>query len=138
MTRYELKDKERQEAFTKAIPDFMSALQRAGNYGTVNGAYIAGILLSPKMNTPGEWKIVFRADEVEAIQEYDPNAWNEFPRVTPPENVWMRVETWNACGATVRGVFMYTGGAWRRSKYTAPNDEIKTARFRPWYEVADK
>lgn len=32
------------------------------------------------------------ADMVEKVREYDPHNWNEYPEVTPPEGVWMRVE----------------------------------------------
>lgn len=32
------------------------------------------------------------ADMLEEVREYDPHNWNEYPEVTPPEGVWMRVE----------------------------------------------
>lgn len=35
---------------------------------------------------------LFLADEIEEVPEYDPNAWNEWPLVTPPEKVLLRAE----------------------------------------------
>ena len=35
---------------------------------------------------------IFLADEIEEVPEYDPNAWNEWPDVTPPEKVLLRAE----------------------------------------------
>lgn len=36
--------------------------------------------------------LVITPDMVEEVCEYDPNKWNRFPEVEPPEGVWMRVE----------------------------------------------
>lgn len=134
MIRYELKDKERQAALEKALPGFGKDLQAACkdqfddefSHVCVQLNHDGGIFFDSGVNIK---KTAIRTKEA-----YDPKGWNKYPEVTPPEGVWMRVETWNAVGATVRGVFMYTKGAWRRSKYTSPNDEIKVARFRPWDE----
>lgn len=37
----------------------------------------------------GVW---FNIGEIEEVPEYDPNAWNSYPEVTPPEGVLMRIE----------------------------------------------
>ena len=81
-------------------------------------------------------------DDIEAIPEYDPDNWNDFPAVTPPEGEWMRIE----CVETdesgmpesigirsryirsyVTGEFQWTGidGEWL-------DDYYKVVRFRPW------
>ena len=36
--------------------------------------------------------LMITPDMVEKVREYDPHNWNEYPEVTPPEGVWMRVE----------------------------------------------
>lgn len=137
MLRYELKDKDLQEAFRKAIPGFMSALQRAGNFGTINGnAYVVGKVLTEKINTAGEWKIVFRADEVEAIEDYDPNQWNEYPRVTPPVGVPMRIEYVTNKGHIGGILALFFDGMWHRCTpdgttcFLTLDRDVK--RFRPW------
>lgn len=138
MIRYELKNKEQQAALEKAFPGFDSDLQAACNdefddefnHVRVRLSHDGGIFRDSRVNIE---KAAICAKEV-----YDPDKWNKFPKITPPENVWMRVETWSACGAVVRGVFMYVNGAWRRSKYTDPQNEIKAARFRPWTEEGEE
>lgn len=37
---------------------------------------------------------VFREDEVEDVPEYDPNAWNDSRKVTPPEGVVFRAKVY--------------------------------------------
>ena len=136
---YELKNKERQEALEKALPGFKEECRRVcegldGHLDEGTPVMFSTVNFDAASWTRNEWSLVIPADNLEVIEEYDPKKWNSYPKVTPPEGVWMRVETWSACGAVVRGVFMYVNGAWRRSKYTDPQNEIKAARFRPWDE----
>ena len=137
MIRYELKDKERQAALEKALPGFKEECRRAcerldGHLDEAMPVAFSNAKLDVDSWTRNEWSLVIPADNLEVIEEYDPKKWNKFPEVKPPEGVWMRVETWSACGAVIRGVFMYVNGAWRRGAYTDPQNEIKAARFRPW------
>lgn len=37
--------------------------------------------------------LTIKRDEVENVGEYDPDFWNVYPEVKPPEGVLMRVET---------------------------------------------
>ena len=74
-------------------------------------------------------------DEIEEVPEYNPNAWNDYPAVLPPENVWMRVELNNPDGSVFRDVarFVEDGGAYYwvdQIKNDIPNFQV--ARFRPW------
>lgn len=50
-------------------------------------------LEEPRTDKQSQFAAFFNANEVEAIPEYNPHGWNAYPLVTPPENVWMRVET---------------------------------------------
>ena len=36
--------------------------------------------------------LCFATDEIEEVAEYDPHAWNKYPEVEPPKDVWMRCE----------------------------------------------
>ena len=134
MKRYELKDKERQAAFEKVFPGFGRLLNEACSVCPTDTVVHISSHGVAGQDFPHFYELSFPRSIIEEVVAYDPKGWNKYPEVTPPEGVWMRVETWNACGSTVRGVFMYTGGAWRRSKYTDPQNEIKAARFRPWDE----
>lgn len=69
---------------------------------------------------------IFRADEVEEILEYDPTKWNQYPSVTPPEDVWMRFEDLVGDGYRVR----FEKGEW----LDVHNDIMKfdAGRYRPW------
>ncbi len=140
---YELKNKERQEALEKALPGFKEECRRVcegldGHLDEGTPVMFSTVNFDAASWTRNEWSLVIPADTLEVIEEYDPKKWNKFPKVTPPENVWMRVETWDACGGVVRGVFMYANGAWRRSVYADPQNEIKAARFRPWTEEGEE
>lgn len=73
----------------------------------------------------------FRSEEIEEIPEYNPRAWNDYPKVTPPEGDFMRVIfLWNDGSIGYRcGIFRE--GVWVDSEDT--NLEIENVyRFRPW------
>lgn len=79
-----------------------------------------------------KFSVFLHKDEVSF--QYDPDAWNSFPEVTPPEGVLMRVET--KTGRNFCGYYhIYEeGGCW------CYNDGIlcpkaiseSVTRFRPW------
>lgn len=134
MIRYALKNRERQAAWEKAFPGFGDALQAACDEQFDDKFSYVRVRLICARILYCDGLLDIKKKAIHTKEGYDHNAWNNYPEVTPPEGVWMRVETWSACGAVVRGVFMYVNGAWRRSKYTDPQNEIKAARFRPWDE----
>ena len=136
MKRYELKDKEKQAALEKALPGFGDDLQAACEEQFDDAFSYVCVQLTCAGIVYRDSEVRFKKSGICTKVEYDPKGWNNYPEATPPEGVWMRVETWNACGSTVRGVFMYVNGTWRRSKYADPQNEIKAARFRPWDEEA--
>ena len=74
----------------------------------------------------------FRLDEIEEVLDYNPNKWNVYPDVTPPEGVWMRVETDMGFGFKARFQF----GDWldNRNDIIGAKDGIdgSSIRFRPW------
>ena len=105
MTKYRLKDKELQKKldeisngdFSRQIEgnlqNIKGNLQNIKGRGTTDAAYrlFFGEL-------PGRYEIVNRFSmllyehEIEVFEEYNPNDWNNFPEVTPPDGVLMRVE----------------------------------------------
>lgn len=145
MIRYELKDKERQAALEKALPVFKKMLQHACEnhrpeyfdehksvavfYSTVDGTWGSG-----------EWMIELPTDDIEVIKEYDPNKWNNYPEVTPPEGALMRVEGQYAKRPELEyyGALMYLEGAWHFADTVEIADNVIVERFRSWDEEAAK
>ena len=70
--------------------------------------------------------------DIEAIEEYDPSEWNNFPAVTPPENVWMRIEFDNPDGRVFRYVARYVEDDGEYYWIDQSMNEIDVSRFRPW------
>lgn len=96
MTKYRLKDQELQKKLDEiSNGDFSRQiegnLQNIKGRGTTDADYrlFFGEL-------PGRYEIVNRFSmllyehEIEVFEEYNPNDWNVFPDVTPPEGVMMR------------------------------------------------
>lgn len=80
-------------------------------------------------------KLVFDECDLEDIPEYNPKAWNEYPKVTPPENVWMRLEIFRAeirSQGTYRDAAIFLAGKWRNGEGVIEIREDDEVRFRLW------
>lgn len=88
-----------------------------------------------KVLITGKFAVTLYKDEVYEITEYDPNKWNKYPEVTPPEDEWMRVEQFfnNRC--------RLIGGIFRDGKWYCRHDVggqyldttlDNVTLFRPW------
>lgn len=140
MTKYRLKDQDLQRHLD-AISDgdfsrqIEGHLQNIKGLGTTDADYrlFFGEL-------PGRYEMVNRFSmllyehEIEVFEEYDPNDWNSYPDVTPPEGVLMRVETTTSskfCG------YYHTfaeGGCWCYQDGTVCSEATSKSveRYRPW------
>lgn len=136
--KYRLKDKELQAklddltngAFSKNLHPYDETLFASYGDRQVLVEAVSGKRkhLEPKF---GFW---FTPDEIESIPQYDPHGWNEYPDVTPPEGVLMRVEAEGVrkfCG------YYHTfaeGGCWCYEDGTVCPEAISKSveRFRPW------
>ena len=141
MTKYRLKDQELQKKLDEiSNGDFSRQiegnLQNIKGRGTTDADYrlFFGEL-------PGRYEIVNRFSmllyehEVEVFEEYDPNDWNVFPDVTPPEGVWMRTEHRDETdppGILRKVGAVFQDGTWRNSTGEAYPSYISIKRFRPW------
>lgn len=136
--RYELKDKERQAALEKALPGFTEALKRAyecsedGLKG--NSRMVSSRFAENPEPFNWEWAISLPTADLEIIEEYDPHAWNNYPKVTPPEGVLMRIEGQYAKRPELEyyGALMYLEGAWHFADTVEIADNVIVERFRPW------
>lgn len=87
--------------------------------------------------------LYLRDEAFEEVVQYDPTKWNEWPRVTPPNEVRMRVEvltkiedegTPDQRGGKVRyrGCASFFQGFWLFGKDKCSLNSGETVRFRPW------
>lgn len=82
-----------------------------------------------------ELNVYVRPAALEKIPEYNPNDWNKYPDITPPECVWMRAEMQDSFDK--RGFFrkvgaIYKNGRWFNSTNEEYPSNFKVVRFRPW------
>ena len=79
-----------------------------------------------------ELSVFIRPEAIEP--EYNPHSWNEYPAVTPPNGVLMRVE-FILDGILYRNCSVFEKGAWCIPKNGNPSYDITLVgvkRFRPW------
>lgn len=142
--RYELKDKERQAALEKALPGIAEKLQMVcerdggnldGNYSILVSSVGTFVLMGE-----GDWSLSLPTADLEVIGTYNSAQWNEYPKVTPPEGVPMRVE-YTAPLMTVYqrgGIAVFENGHWYectpdgRHKISQFKNGRRVVRFRPW------
>ena len=83
--------------------------------------------------------LCFATDEIEEVAEYDPHAWNKYPEIEPPKDVWMRCE--NVYGSeperlerfAARYTSQYEYGEWVDAWFSNGLRRDVTS-FRPWDE----
>lgn len=81
-------------------------------------------------------ELLFWADELEDVPEYNPHDWNYFIEVKPPYDVMMRVEMYNKLGFA--GIFKHfiEGDQWCYANGSpmpkAYSNNVR--RFRPWVD----
>lgn len=137
MINYRIKDGERQEALRKALPRFDEMLWRDCYQQMKNDEKYVFVSL-PAPDDVGDfvslWMVALRKSDIEIENPYDPNVWNDFPEVQPPEGVLMRVE-FIYDGILRRNCAIFENGAWyiaadRKALYDFTIDNVK--RYRPW------
>lgn len=146
MTKYRLKDQELQKKLDEISDgEFSKNLHKfdenhfASYWGktiffTINEDDDGEELEESKHIREPQFGVWFNIGEIEEVPEYDPNAWNSFPEVTPPEGVRMRVETEGGrkfCG------YYHTfaeGGCWCYEDGTVCPEAISKSvkRYRTW------
>ena len=84
--------------------------------------------------------LLFTGVQLEEVSDFNPNAWNEYPAVKPPEGEMMRVEYFSLILRKLgRTCAIFCNGQWFVEIDGEPDTEfplektmIKVKRFRPW------
>ena len=146
MTKYRLKDQELQKKLDEISDgEFSKNLHKfdenhfASYWGktiffTINEDDDGEELEESEHIREPQFGVWFNIGEIEEVPEYDPNAWNSYPDVTPPEGVLMRIE-FIYDGILRRNCAIFENGAWyiaadRKALYDFTIDNVK--RYRPW------
>lgn len=121
---WHLKDRELEKKLIAIDPDFVGNLQKSVKYH--EGETTIAVGFGDGLGGLSRFVAEFRWGELEEVPEYNPRAWNDYQKVTPPEGVWMRVETTRKVGAKA----MFKNGYW-----VEPDGHYFVTgggRFRPW------
>ncbi len=118
MTKYRLKDR----VLQKKLDDL------------TDGEFSTQLSKWKDSQRPIPCKLYIFESELEKIQEYTPKDWNNYPDVTPPEGVLMRVETEG--GRKFCGYYhsFAEGGCWCYEDGTICPEAISKSvkRYRTW------
>ena len=131
---WHLKDRELEKKLIKFYPKFLDELN-ASAYVSVGYTKYVPVIFA-REDPDGNLKkntLFFWVDELEELEAYNPYAWNEYPAVTPPEGILMRVES--VCGkSTYRKCAIFEEGTWKNEREGKPTGLLlgEVKRFRPW------
>ena len=135
---WHLKDRELEKNLIKVDPEFLSKLNTACETLDTNkdGDFYKYQTCFVKLNHFGKiiGELFLTRDDIEYKTTYNPNAWNKYPEVTPPEGVLMRVE-FIFDSILRRNCSIFENGAWRITQKGDPSYNITldgVTRFRPW------
>lgn len=139
MIKYTLKNTRIRVGLELAFPSFDKALQTACEKEFDDTSEYVRVPLDDDEDVFVEHQVKIRKSAIHAKAMYNPYEWNEYPNVTPPEKVWMRIEMISQDGRIkTRDVAFYRAGRW--CKFPLDNGEVILGRlrFRPWDEEAAK
>lgn len=133
---WHLKDRELERVLEKySDGNFVKALNLAIEPDWIDVANVVTVEFERKFWSRGYTNdLSFRTDELEEVAEYNPHGWNEYPEVTPPYDVMMRIKMKNGY---LRAGYLKKfpdGDSWVNPNgvlmWNAENAEIEL--FRPW------
>ena len=132
---WHLKDRELEKKLIEICPNFLECIDFAIQTKEKDADYIYIEFDRERENvTLGFNYLYFWDDELEEVAEYNPHAWNEYPKVTPPFDKDMRVELDDGLRYCARYHKFSDGCFWVSTNGTCfPNYlNYKVVRFRPW------
>lgn len=130
--KYRLKDQELQKKLDEISGGYFSDAMKGI---TIDGFKVFPNPIPFRLGDDGPVAAIqLLSKDIEPYIEYDPNDWNPYPEVMPPEGVLMRVE-FIYDGILRRNCAIFENEAWyiaadRKALYDFTIDNVK--RFRPW------
>lgn len=141
MKKYRLKDHELQEKLEALDPEFSETFSFKAKLAFTdpeNKDHLFDVIVNfgaiAQNTLCSQFRFVCSSRDIESYEVYDPNKWNNFPEITPPFDVMMRVELSNGEGSKAYFHNFFESGSWCYGNgmiipKSLAND-IK--RFRPW------
>lgn len=129
MTTYRLRDRKLQQKLDELSHGAFSEMMKT------MGKFMATKSTTHVQLGESRFTVTLHKQDFEISPEYNPNAWNVYPDVTPPEGVWMRTEHRDETdppGILRKVGAVFQNGAWRNSNGEAYPSYISVKRFRPW------
>lgn len=131
---WRLKDRDLEKKLIAIDPEFVDKLQikegcgKHGFYLDLGGCVYCGDVGVPKI------QVYFVQEDLEEVLEYNPHGWNEYPKVKPPYNVMMRVETYFGQGYKLSYNHFKDGDFWCDPNCILMSGAFSDSvtRFRPW------
>lgn len=136
--KYRLKDRELQRKLDE-ISDGSFSSRLADVSGEIPNLFRQSISTRIYFGDKYQFSLHATQDMLEEVPEYDPHAWNKYPEVEPPKDVWMRCE--NVYGSeperlerfAARYTSQYEDGEWVDAWFSNGLRRDVTS-FRPWDE----
>nr|DAN83450.1 MAG TPA: hypothetical protein [Caudoviricetes sp.] len=127
MTTYRLRDRKLQQKLDEQSNGAFSEMLKT------MGKFLAKKPATNVQLGESRFTVTLFKEDFEIAPEYDPNAWNSYPDVTPPEGVWMRAEVQlNDESRIYMCAAIFKDGKWCGCTGSpfSPSNRIK--RYRPW------
>ena len=133
MTKYRLKDADLQHHLDAISDGAFSECLKVDLFFFEDG--VTRINFGKKFGYASQFSVLILKDELEELPEYNPDDWNHYPEVTPPENTWMRVIQ-RTNGWTRFTAAIYRAGKWYQELETGDQlfqkPILGVCEFRPW------
>lgn len=143
---WHINDRELEKKLIEIDPDFVKTLTEWVEEKITNNWFNKDSITEVELTYNGVFlgMVKFFTHELEEVPEYNPHAWNDYPKVIPPYDKHMCLEFFETINQRMcRFVAYYTSNGWRSSvenglaKYVLTDDLIesgyvKNVRFRPW------
>lgn len=130
---YRLKDKELQRKLDELSggdfsEQFKKNMRQIVNLVSVDSDVVIFFGKQPKLS------VTIERRDLESTKRYTPNTWNAYPWVTPPENIFMRVETKSGRKFCASYRTFSDGSCWCHDNGTIMPETLSSSviRFRPW------
>ena len=127
MTTYRLRDRKLQQKLDELSNGAFSEMLKT------MGKFLAQKQATNVQLGESRFTVTLFKEDLEIAPEYNPNDWNAYPDVTPPEGVWMRAEVqYKNENRIYRCAAIFKDGKWCGCTGSpfSPSNRIK--RYRPW------